>query len=763
MMADEADKINSKPTLEHDATVALEFLRNWRNDSIHNLVAIHPDTKQIVGITRPTGHPNLEEFIQSYQGWNLYFSVNEPRVDAPGGKLKKEHIAKVDAVFADMDAKGEDFDEARIKLFEIQCRLEQEMPPTCTIDSGGGLQHFWKLTEPIEAEQAERLGRGVAQKLGADPVQNVDRIMRLPGTINWPDEKKRSRGRVPTRATLEAGAGRLLDYETLAAHFPPADAPRQQVAHHEIDWPRAAEDLPQDLRQRMATAAAKDAALAETLTGRHEHHDDRSASDFRLAGKLQDHGFEPQQIAQMLWHYPNGKLAEVYHDNPNEAQRYFDRALFRSARPSANDDFELVLDFDPGPPPTLVHGRSDPADPEQPVDPFNPAPRRRLAYTAFDDIALPTRQPYIVKGLIDQVTMVVVYGDSGVGKTNVVLHQAFCVAAGIPFFDRPTRQGGVLYIAAEGAGTLKKRIAGYKRKYAEEIEGKRIPLAIVESLIDLRDPNADRAELVQLIRDFEDDFGVKCLQVVFDTLNRVMAGGNENSSEDMGAVVASADYVKNEAQTTTILVHHSGKDASKGARGHSSLRGATDTEIEITPNQFTDSKQRDMEQDKRFRWSLEEMELATDEEGDPIKTVLLIPEKLPAAGEFSEEIEEHAREQRAAIEKDVLGCCVLNMRFDRERLTSLTEPLRPLLKSHALPLQKSEMSAALADVFGPLELMAPEEPGRHPHRMSKPKRIAVEVGSGVAFWDVWREQRSNSPNSSFLIGRRRVENADFLC
>jgi len=69
--------------------------------------------------------------------------------------------------------------------------------------------------------------------------------------------------------------------------------------------------------------------------------------------------------------------------------------------------------------------------------------------------------------------------------------------------------------------------------------------------------------------------------VIIDTLNRVMPGGNENASEDMGAVIANAKKIEDAFQCAVMFIHHSGKDDTKGSRGHSSLKGAMDAEISI--------------------------------------------------------------------------------------------------------------------------------------------------------------------------------------
>ena len=71
--------------------------------------------------------------------------------------------------------------------------------PTAIVDSGGGYQAFWKATEPVllegESVLVERRNLRIEADLKADACHNIDRLMRLPGTVNWPNEKKRKKGR----------------------------------------------------------------------------------------------------------------------------------------------------------------------------------------------------------------------------------------------------------------------------------------------------------------------------------------------------------------------------------------------------------------------------------------------------------------------------------------------------------------------------------------------------------------------------------------
>ena len=72
--------------------------------------------------------------------------------------------------------------------------------------------------------------------------------------------------------------------------------------------------------------------------------------------------------------------------------------------------------------------------------------------------------------------------------------------------------------------------------------------------------------------------------VVVDTLARAMTG-NENPPDDMGKFVAACGRIREACEGHVLIVHHSGKDLAKGARGHSSLRAATDVELEVTNGQ----------------------------------------------------------------------------------------------------------------------------------------------------------------------------------
>src|SRR5690606_4155355 len=103
-------------------------------------------------------------------------------------------------------------------------------PPTAVVFSGGGHQALWRLREPVpiegdlaRAEDVERYNIALGALLDADHAHDISRVLRLPGTLNLPNRRKRAKGREPVRSALVAfHAERVYD---LAA-FPVAPATR---------------------------------------------------------------------------------------------------------------------------------------------------------------------------------------------------------------------------------------------------------------------------------------------------------------------------------------------------------------------------------------------------------------------------------------------------------------------------------------------------------------------------------------------------------
>jgi hypothetical protein len=185
-----------------------------------------------------------------------------------------------------------------------------------------------------------------------------------------------------------------------------------------------------------------------------------------------------------------------------------------------------------------------------------------------------------VKWLVDRIVpekgFMALYGPPGTFKSFIALHLAAMIASGDSWLAHEVPQAGeVLYIAGEGHGGIGTRISGLRHAY----ELKDIPVGVIRSQVNLRSSDQDFADLIAAIRASEIQ---RPKLIIIDTLARAFGGGNENASEDMGSFISNCGRLQEATGAALLVVHHSGKDASLGLRGHSSFLGAVDTQIEIT-------------------------------------------------------------------------------------------------------------------------------------------------------------------------------------
>jgi hypothetical protein len=184
---------------------AIDFLVRYSGAEPIVVTAIVPDRAGAESETfRPIDEADrLREWIDKRQGKkNLYFSVN-PTLQTISGrvKAKKRHIRGMKALHVDVDPRvGECLEAERKRALEMLATFTP--PPSFVIDSGGGFQGFWLLDQEYEtqgsmdkAAELEGYNRQIAVQLGGDHCHNIDRIMRLPGTLNIPDAKKLKQGR----------------------------------------------------------------------------------------------------------------------------------------------------------------------------------------------------------------------------------------------------------------------------------------------------------------------------------------------------------------------------------------------------------------------------------------------------------------------------------------------------------------------------------------------------------------------------------------
>jgi hypothetical protein len=541
-------------------------------------------------------HTDINDAVQHAQAMNaahqnVYMCINPIRWDAqiPAGKAAKDTDILA-ALYCFADADSDNSMRNVIALAGPQFTMSVKTGTTPYVRGHA----YWRLEEPCYNLDAWRgVQASIAASLGTDPaVINPSRIMRVAGTVSWPNDDKKSRGYQPELTTLRTEFSTDRDpvpFERMMRAFPPT----QQRTTASADAPApAGTGLQIDLGQQ-----AMDRALAEAdiLQGNNWH-----ANIIRLVASYVARGLADSEIHALTDRLTlTGYTTE---DTRREVQQAIDGARAKGWTPQPEVTPQQALqtqlpEFDAAPKPTKPPAQIFWAADAQPV----------------------LTQSYLVKGWLGSGQMSVVYGPSNVGKSFIVLDLAYHVAAGMEWQGSKINGGPVLYLATEGGHAFKNRVYALTQKHGCT----NVPLAVRASPVDLLHPEADMPELGALCQQIEQQYG-KLAMIVVDTLSRAMSGGDENGPTDMTAFINNLDALRDFTGAHVLIVHHTGKDAAQGARGHSSLRAATDTEIELEVKDnirtATATKQRDLEPKKPITFQLKVHELGLDADGDQVTT-----------------------------------------------------------------------------------------------------------------------------------------------
>jgi hypothetical protein len=314
---------------------------------------------------------------------------------------------------------------------------------------------------------------------------------------------------------------------------------------------------------------------------------------YRTACGLRDFGLsERQALAVMLAH--DGRSAGVLAPKVSNAYSY------ATGRPGAK---AVTVDDFPS-----YEAQESAAAPRTSKMPGGPI---RLSELAARRVEGPG---YLVKGVLSRGSYSEIYGDRGEGKTFVALDLAYHVAAGTPWMGKKTRQGTVLYLAYEGAGGLVKRAQALRQKYGDSD----VSLYVMSAGYNLREPSGRQA-LGGTIAALPE----KPSLIVVDTFARALMGGDENSAQDVGAFNAAIAALIDSTGACVLLLHHTGKDKARGARGSTALGGAIDTEILVDSGVFTQTKQRDIEMGSPVGFKLTPVLVGFDEDDDDVTSCVV--------------------------------------------------------------------------------------------------------------------------------------------
>jgi hypothetical protein len=233
----------------------------------------------------------------------------------------------------------------------------------------------------------------------------------------------------------------------------------------------------------------------------------------------------------------------------------------------------------------------------------------------------PSPIKWLIKGWVQDHSLIMVHGPSGCGKTFVVLDWALSIAYKEEWQGHAIHGGSVVYLAGEGHHGLRGRIALWKQ---ERGTGAR-RFALSRSATDLND-NASLLAAIAEIRTLPEQPKL----IVVDTLHRFL-NGDENSAQDAKTMIDACARMQHEFDCSVLLVHHTGvsDEAQHRARGSSAWKGALEIEISIRPQGddivIEQKKVKDSEMMDPIYARLEPKEIKgwLDDDGEPVKSAVI--------------------------------------------------------------------------------------------------------------------------------------------
>ena len=315
------------------------------------------------------------ELVKKNPQSNIYYTLNVVRPDFSRVKPTKKDISELHAWGADVDPhpdyeaepievifqhyhlrgalKNKDVKWVRQLAYILQEVVHPVMtgkrglPASLVVFSGRGVQLIWYADKNYKASSKvindwEGLGRAIISVVGGDAVFNVDRLLRLPGTINTKTE-------IQARVIRETQASYSPE-QILTAFGPVPDKVednRKGVDPSEfqyVDWDAvfATNEL-LDLDDSLIERFQRDLKLSTDLASLYEGQalpDMRDTSgsgfDLNLLGALKRRGYEIQDAFQIAMTYPYGS-GHKHADNRNS--RHFMRCWARTTETSPQEDF----------------------------------------------------------------------------------------------------------------------------------------------------------------------------------------------------------------------------------------------------------------------------------------------------------------------------------------------------------------------------------------------------------------------------------------
>ena len=586
----------------------------------------------------------IERFVRRNDepGRAVYFCVGTLKEGAT--TRNKQNIAEISFLWADVDFKDLDLKDVREARAYVERKLTnliapdgRPYPPSCTVFTGHGIHCYWLLSESVDAqapgmmERIENDLRLLCDLVGGDlQVCEIARLMRLPGSHNSKFE------------------GELIPVEVLTFN-----GNRYELDDLEEMLSEASPIILRKSRPPAVTPGENNAYLAYARESGIKSPVDVEA---RLKGMMymggEVAGIHSTQLSVTSSMIKNGHQIEAVVERVLEATKaaagdYGKRWNWDKERRTIRNMCETALvKYPPRADRTVVPG----TEIVKITDAQNPKPASLgLAMTLFDDVENYTKKSWLMKGVIAKGETSMWVAPPKKLKSALLTDIAIHLASGTDWRGyRSKEECGVVYFAFERADLVKRRLAAHRKR--EELTG--LPIATVGRIINLMHPECVEV-IVATIRDAEKSFGRSVGFAIFDTLAKGIAAGSgdENQAKDLGAALANLRRVQEMTGAHIAIIHHTGKDETKGPRGSNSQVGDVDVLVQLSGDAIkvaTVTGANDQAEGELTRFEGEIVVLGVDEDGDEISTMIISADDCGVAwGRSETKVKLSNTEQRA--------------------------------------------------------------------------------------------------------------------
>lgn len=192
------------------------------------------------------------------------------------------------------------------------------------------------------------------------------------------------------------------------------------------------------------------------------------------------------------------------------------------------------------------------------------------------------RPDWLIPNFLQQRKRVLVFGDSNTGKSFLGVDLGLTFATGLAWHGKPVKQGAVVYVCAEGADDIAVRVDAW-------LEQHHLADAPHFWIVDDSPNLLELGDVSGIITQIKETLGDEApAMVIFDTLTASMPGGDQDKQLDMGIVIGAIHRVQRECDCSVLVVHHTGKDVTRGPRGSNSLRADVDLAVEVSVDEKND-------------------------------------------------------------------------------------------------------------------------------------------------------------------------------